>query len=132
MSRSNVEIVRAAFDAFARGDLDGVLAMMDPDVLWAPALARVLGAGEVRGTEALRRFFTETLSAGYADFEAKAAALEDHGDFVLVESHYSARGRASGVPVSLKTYSVILMRDEKCVSYRDYDTREEALAAIQP
>jgi hypothetical protein len=34
--------------------------------------------------------------------------------------------------VSLKTYSVILMRDEKCVSYRDYDTREEALAAIQP
>jgi ketosteroid isomerase-like protein len=76
MSRSNVEIVRAAFDAFARGDLDGVLAMMDPEVLWAPALARVLGAGEVRGTEALRRFFTETLSAGYADFKERRRPLK--------------------------------------------------------
>jgi ketosteroid isomerase-like protein len=34
MSQENVEIVRESWDAWLRGDLDGVLATYAPDVIW--------------------------------------------------------------------------------------------------
>jgi hypothetical protein len=34
MSRENAEIVRAAFEAWMRGDLDAMLANADPDIEW--------------------------------------------------------------------------------------------------
>ena len=33
MSQENVEIVRNAFDAFSRGDIEGVLRLCDEDIL---------------------------------------------------------------------------------------------------
>ena len=37
MSQENVEIVRRALEAFARGGLDAALSFYDPDVTWAVA-----------------------------------------------------------------------------------------------
>ena len=33
MSQENVEIVRAAFDAFSRGDMETLLGLMDPEIV---------------------------------------------------------------------------------------------------
>ena len=44
-----MEIVRSGDEAFARGDIEGVLEIMDPEVEWAPALGPLLGVGRVRG-----------------------------------------------------------------------------------
>ena len=35
MSQENVEIVRAAFDAYSRGDMESVLRLMDPEIVVA-------------------------------------------------------------------------------------------------
>jgi uncharacterized protein len=129
MSQENVEIVRSGYEAFARGDLEGVLEIMDPDVVWDPALAPLLGVEPVRGKDALRKFLTEDLVSGFEDFEARAESIEDLGDSVLVHTQFAARGRASGVPVSLEAYSLIILRDGKTVSYRDYETKAAALEA---
>jgi uncharacterized protein len=129
MSEENVEIVRGGYEAFARGDIEGVLEIMDPEVEWAPALAPLLGVEPVRGKDALRKFLVEDLASGFEDFEARAESIEDLGDSVLVHTQFAARGRASGVPVSLEAYSLIILRDGKTVSYRDYETRAEALEA---
>jgi ketosteroid isomerase-like protein len=129
MSQENVEIVRGGYEAFARGDVEGVLEIMDPDVVWAPALAPLLGVEPVRGKDALRKFLTEDLVSGFEDFEARAESIEDLGDSVLVHTQFAARGRASGVPVSLEAFSLIVLRDGKTVSYRDYETKAAALEA---
>ncbi len=129
MSEENVEILRRGFEAFARGDIDALLQDADPDIEWAPAIAPMLGLEPVRGKEALRRFFTEDLVEGFDDFEARPLSIEDLGDKVLVNISYFARGRASGVPVSLETFALFVMRDGMTVSFRDYDTRAEALEA---
>ena len=130
MSEENVEVVRRGYEAFARGDLDGVLEIMDPDVEWAPVIAPILGVEPVRGKDALRRFFTEDLVQGFDDFEATPVSIEDLGaETVLVNTHYFGRGRASRVPVSLDTFSLIVVRNGKTVSFRDYGTRSEALKA---
>ena len=43
MSQANVEIVRAAFDAFERDDVNGVLSLCDPEIEITQA-ADLLGA----------------------------------------------------------------------------------------
>jgi ketosteroid isomerase-like protein len=129
MSQENVEIVRGGYEAFAGGDIEGVLEIMDPEVEWAPALAPLLGVEPVRGKDALRKFLTEDLASGFEDFEARAESIEDLGNAVLVHTNFAARGRASGVPVSLEAFSLIVLRDGKTISYRDYETKAEALEA---
>jgi ketosteroid isomerase-like protein len=129
MSQENVEIVRSGYEAFARGDIEGVLEIMDPEVEWAPALAPLLGVEPVRGKDALRRFLSEDLASGFDDFEARALSIEDLGESVLVHTHFAARGRASGVPVSLEAFSLIKLRHGKTISYRDYETRAASLEA---
>jgi len=129
MSEENVEVVRRAYEAFARGDLDGVLEAMDPDVEWAPAIAPLLGVEPVRGKDALRRFFTQQLPEGFVDFEATPSSIEDLGDTVLVNVRYFGRGRVSGVPVSLEVFSLITLSGGQVVTLRDYETRVAALEA---
>ena len=129
MSQESVEIVRRGYEAFANGDIEGVLEIMDPDVEWAPALAPLLGVKPVRGKDALRTFLIEDIASGFDDFEATPRSIEDLGDSVLVHTHFAARGRASGVPVSLEAFSLIRLRDGKTVSYRDYETKAAALQA---
>ena len=34
MSQANVELVRGVYDAFDRGDVDGVFSAMKPDIEW--------------------------------------------------------------------------------------------------
>ena len=102
---------------------------MDPDVEWAAAIAPLLGVEPVRGRDELRRFFTRDLTEGFDDFEATALSMEDLGDAVLVHTRFFGRGRASGVPVSLEAFSLITLRNGKTVSYRDYETKAEALEA---
>ena len=34
MSNENVEVIRAAYASYARGDLDSVLELVDPDLEW--------------------------------------------------------------------------------------------------
>jgi ketosteroid isomerase-like protein len=129
MSEENVEVTRRAFEAFARGDLDWVLETMDPDIEWAPAIAPILGVEPIRGKDALRRFFTRDLVEAFDDFEAKPLSIEDLGDNVLVNIAYFARGRASRVPISLETFALFVRRGGKTVSFRDYETKAEALEA---
>jgi ketosteroid isomerase-like protein len=48
---------------------------------------------------------------------------------ILVNTHYSGRGRSSGIPVDLEMFSLIVVRDGKALSYRDYETWAVALEA---
>ena len=130
MPEENIEIVRRGYDAYARGDLEELLAITDPDVEWTPAIAPLLGVEPVRGIDGLSRFLTEDLPAGFDDFEATPISMEDLGDAVLVHTRYAGRGRASGVPVSLEAFTLIALRGGKTISLRDYKTKAEALEAV--
>ena len=54
MTAGNVEIVRGAYDAFARGDVPAVVGTMDPDIEWIESSAEGLPAtGTFKGPEAV-------------------------------------------------------------------------------
>jgi ketosteroid isomerase-like protein len=130
MSRENVEVVRRGFDAFAARDAEALLALIDADVVWAPAIAPLLGVETMRGKEALRRFLFEDLFDGFDDFRAEPLAFEDLGDHVLVQSRYTGHGERSGLEIDQVFSAIYVVRDGKVVSMRDYETRAEALEAV--
>ena len=133
MSQENVETLREGFEAFARGDIDGVLERLDSDVDWSPAIGPILGVETVRGREALRRFLTRDLFEGFDRFRAEPLSIEDlGGEYVLVMVRYTGRGQSSGIEMDMTSASLYRMRDGKVVTMRDYSTRAEALEAAGP
>ena len=129
MSQENVELLRNAYEAFARGDVEAVLERLDRDVDWRPAIAPILGVDAVRGREAVRDFLTRDLFEGFDRFRAEPLAFEDLGDAVLVTVRYVGRGEISGIELDQTFATLYRLRDGKAVSMRDYPARAEALEA---
>ncbi|MEA2423650.1 MAG: hypothetical protein QOH13_60, partial [Thermoleophilaceae bacterium] len=56
--------------------------------------------------------------------------LEQHGEWILVETHLTGTGRASGVPVELKGAGTLQMRDGKMLFLDGHPSIDEARAAL--
>ncbi|MBW4472621.1 MAG: nuclear transport factor 2 family protein [Stenomitos rutilans HA7619-LM2] len=87
-----IELLRAAYAAFNARDIDAALALMAPNVAWA----RAFKGGFVRGTEAVRAYWTEQWSEIDPHVEPIAFHPEDDGQ-VLVEVHQVVRDLAGAV-----------------------------------
>jgi ketosteroid isomerase-like protein len=125
--RRNVEVIRAGFEAFERGDGEFVLSQMDPEIeiYSPPALAN---SGSFRGPEGYTRWLTDWLEA-WDDFDVgtKHDEIEAVGDHhVLIPIHQTAVGRASGVPVELDLCFMAEIAGDRLVALHLYPEVEEA------
>jgi ketosteroid isomerase-like protein len=80
MAHPNEELVRSAFDAFAKGDVDTLRDLMDQDAVWhTPGRSQI--SGDHRGVDAILGFFAKTmeLSGGTLRIELHdVLANDDH------------------------------------------------------
>jgi hypothetical protein len=129
MSQENVDLIRRGYEAFARGDIEAVVELVDPDVDWRPAIAPILGVDTIRGKEGMRKFFTRDLFQGFDEFRAEPLSIEDYGEAVLAKVRYTGRGESSGLEFDQTFFTVYRFRDGRTVSMRDFATRAEALEA---
>jgi ketosteroid isomerase-like protein len=91
-----VGIVRSAYEAFGRGDLDGALASMSADVVWHQAQGLPHG-GVYHGLEAVRSAVFAPLSRDWwSAFDATAEELIDGGDHVVALGRYTGQARHTG------------------------------------
>jgi ketosteroid isomerase-like protein len=123
---SNVDIVRAAFDAFGRGDFDAVLEICDPEIVVRDPDRT---GTAFRGIEGLRRFWEEWFE-NWQEYRVEPKEFEEHGDEILVHAEQSGRGNLSGVEISQDFFNVIRLRDGRVLEYRIYTDREGALASL--
>jgi ketosteroid isomerase-like protein len=127
MSQANVEAAERIYAARLRGDVETLLAELDPDVEWYPHLA-ALGGRAVRGHDGVRDYLA-SLGEEWEDFRQEPEQLLDAGDEVVVFLNTYGRGRASGVEIELQVAHVLGFRNGKCVKNVTYLDREEALSA---
>jgi ketosteroid isomerase-like protein len=128
MSQENVEIVRAATEAFNRGDLEAWLADADPEIEWH-VLPEAPDPGPHRGRHvvlARARLWQETL----ADFRAEVEEFIDAGEYVIAPTRMRGRPPGSDVDVVLDEVYVSKLCDGKIIELREYRTRAEALEAV--
>ena len=134
MSEENVEVVRAIYDSWIRGDYDAVFALLDTDIEWfgQPDISASgePGSGLSRGHDGVRRSLARWVGE-WDDFSFELRQLIDFGDDVLVEGWQRGRGKTSGVEVSEEIFSVWTIRAGQAVRQRMFRDRAEALEAAR-
>lgn len=125
MSKENVELIRAGFDAHNRGDLDALTRIYDSDAVFETLLL-----GTHRGKEAIRLIYEEnqrTLS-GYA---IDPVELIDTGDQVVAVAQVKGVGPVSQIPMEDRDQFAFLftIKDGRVVREQAFRNRDEALEA---
>src|SRR5512132_1907193 len=129
MSEENVEIVRSAFAAFERGDIEGILRLCDEDIVISqpPELPGV--SPEQRG----HRGVLEALAIWPEQWDnyrielLRVDAAPD--DKVFVSQRSSGRGKKSGIEVDMDFSFVFTVCEGRITEWRLFTQENDALEA---
>jgi ketosteroid isomerase-like protein len=129
MPQENVNLVRAANDAFLAGDVAAALDALDPDVEWHATVGGIDEGRIYQGRDEVVQAFADYFEI-WERMEMRADEYIDAGGGdVVVFHHEVAKGRRSGVVVESETGTVNTVRNGKIVRVRGYMDRRLALQA---
>jgi ketosteroid isomerase-like protein len=133
MSNENADLIRRAYQAYANGDLDGMLELVDPDLEWTyldpalehPTLQVCHGRQELEQT--LRHW---AKNGSWVELEEVTSA----GELVMVGVRTPGVDADHGWRGDNRAYSVFTVRGGRVVALRDCRDRQEALqvAGVRP
>jgi ketosteroid isomerase-like protein len=129
--KGNVDIVREGIDSWSRGDLDGTLALIDPEIVWRPVTAWPGIQPEYRGHAGVRRFW-DAFRDPWETITLEADRIRELDERrVLTRSHFRARGRASGVTTEIVLHTVWTLEDGKLMRFESFTDEQAALEAAR-
>jgi ketosteroid isomerase-like protein len=132
MPSENVDRLRRGFEAFARGDIDAVEEVIDPEFEIENSIL-IDALPSVRGVEALQ-VNTDRVREAFGDFTWEPQEIIEVGDRILVRVHVAGEGRSTALPMeqlspNLDIGHLWTLRDGRAVSLRIFRTWAEARAA---
>jgi ketosteroid isomerase-like protein len=123
MSQKNVEIIRALFEGYRRGDYDAALESLAPDVHYETGQET-----PANGRDAVRTMW-ERWESAWEEIDTVPEEFIDAGDRVVVSVRYLGKGRGSGITYKDLLFDVYTLRDGRCVHKQEFRSKEEALGA---
>jgi ketosteroid isomerase-like protein len=123
----NAEIVRAAFDAWDRGDHDAWVEAFDAEADFYPLRAQLEGR-PYHGHDGLRSFVNE-LSEEWDEIRFEVEDVRELGERIVGSGRFKARGRGSGVELDVPLGWFGEMRDGKIVYARMFSDPADAYEA---
>jgi uncharacterized protein len=123
MSDQNADVVRGAYESFARGDVPGVLGLLADDIEWTvgPPLPQAM---EAHGRDGVGRFF-EKVGSLFQEIDVKPENFVASGDHVCVVGN--AQGKSDGRDIEYGFAHVWLVRDGKAVRFDEYSLPRQGL-----
>jgi ketosteroid isomerase-like protein len=117
--QQNLDAVRGIYAAFGRGDLEAILAALDPQVSWrTPGAPDLPTAGLRRGVPAVRDFFGLLLNTfDIVDFQPQDFLAA--GDKVVVLGTSRDGPKGSGRLVDFRWVHVFTFRNGKIVAFEE-------------
>ncbi len=133
MSNENAELIRRAYQAYANGDLDGMLELVDPALEWTyldPALEHP-SPQVCHGRQELEQLLRHWAEHG---LRAELEEVISDGELVIVGVRTPGVDAQHGRGGDDRAYSVFTVREGRIAALRDCRNRREALqlAGIQP
>jgi ketosteroid isomerase-like protein len=128
MSQENVEVVKVAYDAFAREGIDRFMEHHTDDVEYRQVLGEMAGKPR-HGKDAVRAWLQDWIDM-FDGFWMELVELIDAGGVtVFTAERFGGRARVSGVETDQANWTVFTIRDGKIARGHEYPTREQALEA---
>ena len=130
MSEENVEIVRAAWKALERRDMEALFAFYDRAIVWDQTRAGPSGlASEYHGHGGVRQFFRAWLEP-FESYHGHAQQFIDAGQVVVVCARQGGRGKQSGVEVEMASFwQVYRVENGLIVRIDVFNDEQDALRA---
>lgn len=134
MSQEKVDVVRAVYDRYRKGDFKASAELLDPHAIlvlpkasdWGPETP---GSGLYIGREEIAAYTRNSLLKPWAEFTMEAEEIIEAGDSVLVRVHQRGVGRTSGVPAEMGYFTLWSFRGPKVIRIESFRERAEALEA---
>jgi uncharacterized protein len=120
-----IATLRDAYAAFNRGDIDGAVAGLDPQIEWSEPES-FPGGGMYHGRDGAKRYLTQSRAA-WAEVISEPEQFIDAGDRIVVFVHARVRAKDSNDWQEVRLADVYTMRDGKIVAMRAFADRQEAL-----
>ena len=127
---NNLEIVRGVYEAFARGDVPAVLAVLASDVSWTEAEGFPYG-GTYSGPDAVLKNVFMKLGAEWEGFSAVPHEFVAQADTVVSLGQYSGKYNITGKTFSAPFAHVWSFRDGKVVRFRQYTDTAVVQSALR-
>jgi ketosteroid isomerase-like protein len=128
MSEQNVELVHSIYEAFAAGDVPGVVARMSPDMVWNEAENFPYADGNPYcGPEAILGGVFARLGSEWDGFAAVPEEFLGAGDTVVVLGRYRGTYKATGRALDAQLAHVWRVADGKAVRFQQYTDTLQAV-----
>ncbi len=129
MSEENVRLVATGVKAMNEGDIDGFIAVGDPECELESYLAGLSeGAVSYHGHEGFRRYARD-MAETCEYFSVEVDEYRETGDTVAVLGQLRARGRTSGIEVERALAWVMTVANVKLTRVRVFTDTRKALEA---
>ena len=123
---AKIEMVRRSYEAFNRGDLDGALEGIHPDIVWHTYIVPGPGGGTYRGHDGVRELWSDAKRI-FGEFRNVPEQVFETPDNIVVFVSVEGVGARSGAAVQARIAHIFTFRDEKVVGVRSFADRDEAL-----
>ena len=125
-SPDNVSIIQGAYNSFAAGDVESVLAVFDPNIVWNEAENFPYADGNPYiGGEAIVNGVFARIGAEWDNFHLTDLKLHDmSNNMVLVTGRYQGTYKKNGKPLNVQMAHLWTLKDGKIVAFQQYaDTK---------
>jgi uncharacterized protein len=129
--QQNLDVVRRMYAAFGGGDLEGILALLDPQVSWrTPGTPDLPTAGLRHGIPAVREFFRVLLNTlDIADFQPQDFLAA--GDKVVVLGTSREGPKGTGKLVDFRWVHVFTFRNGMIAAFEEPADVSELVAEFR-
>ncbi|CAN5722693.1 nuclear transport factor 2 family protein [soil metagenome] len=116
---TNVDALRSAYEAFAKGDVPTVLDILDPEIQWTEAAGGPLG-GLYQGPQEVVDGVFMRLATEWDGFSVTPHEYIDGGDHVVVLATCGGINRKTGKSLDCQISHVWSFRDGKATRFIGY------------
>jgi uncharacterized protein len=121
MASANSQVIRGLYEAFAKGDIPGVLGAMAPGIVWNEAENfPYADRNPYVGPQAVLEGVFGRIGADFEGFAATPEEVLDAGDKIVALGRYTGTVKATGKAVSVQFAHVWTVTGGKAAAFQQY------------
>jgi ketosteroid isomerase-like protein len=121
------DVIRVAYAAYNRGEVEAVIDLLHPDVEWIPPPTTV-DPEPIRGRDAVRQYLAPNF---FESQRAEPIEVIEEGDRIMVIARVRARGRGSGIEIDGTAFHLWTVAGGRATRFAAFVDRDEAFAAFR-